>query len=102
MTPVDAIKKNILKYCTLTENNKILLKRNSDYYYQIQEQLEVTQRKFCILVIWTPKGMAWEIIPRDQLFWQTKMESKLTKFYMEKLLPEIIDSRYQRGMPLRE
>lgn len=30
------------------------------------------------------------------------MESKLTKSYMEKLLPEPIDPRYQSGMHLRE
>ena len=30
------------------------------------------------------------------------MEPKLTRFYMECLLPEIVDSRIRRNMPIKE
>lgn len=33
-------------------------------------------------------------------FWK-KIEPQLEKFYIECLLPELIDSRFVRGLPLR-
>ncbi|KZC14656.1 hypothetical protein WN55_07269 [Dufourea novaeangliae] len=30
------------------------------------------------------------------------MEPKLIEFYLKCMLPELIDSRYNRGMPIRE
>lgn len=34
-------------------------------------------------------------------FWETKIEPFVTQFYMESLLPEMIDSRFDRGLPIR-
>lgn len=42
------------------------------------------------------------MIDRDDVFWETKMKTKLLSFYMDWLLPEIVDSPRARGMPLRE
>lgn len=72
------------------------------YYYQIQGQLHVTKRKYCLLVVWTPKGIKIERISRDDGFWEAKMKTKLEKFYMTCLLPEIIDPRQRRNLPIRE
>jgi len=46
-------------------------------------------------------GFVIDKIPRDELFWNTKIEPFVTQFYMESLLPEIIDSRFDRGLPIR-
>ena len=45
--------------------------------------------------------MLTERIERDDNFWKTHMESKLVKFYMKCIIPEIVDSRHARGMPIR-
>lgn len=100
----NAIQQNkiqILKYnkntCTSTINKK------SNWFYQIQGQLHVTERRFCLLGIWAGENepLLTERIERDDNFWNTQMESKLVKFYMKCLIPEIVDSRHARGMPIR-
>ncbi|VVC45700.1 Hypothetical protein CINCED_3A005730 [Cinara cedri] len=40
-------------------------------------------------------------ILRDEEFWKNNIEPQCTKFYMESLVPEIIDSRFDRGLPIR-
>ena len=45
--------------------------------------------------------MELEIIEEDKEFWD-KMVEKLKKFYFDCLLPEIIDSRLERQMEIKE
>lgn len=35
---------------------KLILKKTDNCYYQVQEQLNITKKKFCYFVVWTPKG----------------------------------------------
>ncbi|XP_077274118.1 uncharacterized protein LOC143903921 [Temnothorax americanus] len=72
------------------------------YYFQVQGQLHITQRKYCIFALWTPFGLKYTIVERDDRFWETKMLSLLKRFYENCLVPEIIDSRAARKMPIRE
>jgi len=44
--------------------------------------------------------MVIDKIYKNYDFWK-KIEPQLEKFYMECLLPELIDSRFDRGLPLR-
>ncbi|XP_060878263.1 uncharacterized protein LOC132950736 [Metopolophium dirhodum] len=98
-TPEEAFHEKKLKCMTHNDGN-LQLKTSHAYFYQIQGQLHITNRKFCYFCIWTPKGLIVEKIERDDKFWMD-IEPKLKKFYMECLLPEIIDSRLDRGLPLR-
>lgn len=100
MSPKEAIENKIIDCCIL-ENDMLKLKRTHNYYYQVQGQLHVTQRKFCYFVLWSPKGMLFEKIERDEEFWKN-IEPKLESFFFECLLPEIIDGRIPRNMPVRE
>lgn len=70
-------------------------------YYQVQGQLHITKRKFCYFAIWTPKSMRYVIVERDDEFWKDKMLMKLARFFHHCLVPEVIDSRLQRSMPVR-
>lgn len=38
---------------------------------------------------------------RDEEFWRNNIEPKATKFYHNCLLPEIVDPRKSRSVPLR-
>nr|XP_042913257.1 uncharacterized protein LOC122273253 [Parasteatoda tepidariorum] len=87
---VDKTKKNILGINT-----------NHIFYYQVQGQLHITRKSFCLFVLWTPKGIKIENIKRDDEFWENKMEQKLKNFYFDCLLPEIIDPRFTRSLPIR-
>lgn len=82
--------------------DKFFINKTHAYYFQVQGQLNILKRKFCYFAVWTSKfdELKIEIIERDEELWQN-MTKKLAKFYWEKLAPEIIDSRYDRNMPLR-
>lgn len=82
-------------------NNQLVLKTNSNYYYQIQGQLEVTNRDFCLFCVWIPNDFVIQKIERNPEFWNDKMLPKLKKFYFDHLLPELIDSRYNRNKDIR-
>lgn len=103
MTPTEAILKKKITFCVLDESDpqKIKLKQNHNYFYQVQGQLNITKKRYCIFVVWTPKGILFEKIEKDTGFWESIL-NKLRKFYMECILPEIIDPRLPRKLPIRE
>lgn len=103
LSPEEGIK---LKKITFWEFNKVTgeiggIKKSHVFYYQIQGQLHITKRKYCLFVVWTPKGVKIERIDRDDEFWKTQMEQKLTDFYLNCILPELVDPRHKRSMEIR-
>ncbi|XP_054266989.1 uncharacterized protein LOC128989146 [Macrosteles quadrilineatus] len=102
LTPADAVVEKKIKFCVLDEERNLKLKRSHCYYYQIQGQLHITQQKNCWFLVWTNKGMSIEKIVRDDQFWENKMEKPLTNFYFKCVLPELIDPRHPRGLPIRD
>lgn len=78
------------------------MKRTHIYYYQVQGQLHITQREYCIFAMWTLLGLKLEKILRDDSFWKEKMENKLIKFYEHCILSEIVDPRRERKMQIRD
>ena len=52
-------------------------------------------------MVWSPKEYHLEIIDYDPEFWED-MEEVLEHFYMNCLLPEIVDPRAPRGLSVRE
>lgn len=38
------------------DGEKVALKKTDNYYYQVQAQLNITERNYCYFVVWTPKG----------------------------------------------
>lgn len=102
LTPEDAIKTRKCTFWTVEKNGEIGdINRNHNFYYQIQGQLRVTRRQFCYFTLWTPKGIKIAKVDRDDEFWKEKMFPKLQRFYKDCLLPEIIDPRHNRSMPIR-
>lgn len=102
-SPTEAIDKKKIDFCTIDgyNSNKIKLKRNHNYFYQVQGQLQITDRKYCIFIVWTPKGLAYEKIEKDNEFWNSVV-SKLEEFYFKCILPELIDPRLPRNLPIRD
>ena len=90
-----------ITYATL-ENGKLKLKKNDKYFYQIQGQMRIVGCQKCTFMVWTPLGFLTDTISYDPNFWKIEMEGKLTSFFYECLLPEILDSRKARGLPFRE
>ena len=78
-----------------------MMNKRHAYYYQVQGQLHITRRSHCLFVIHTPLSRKYIIIDVDHEFWKEKMEKQLRRFYMDCMLPEILDSRHNRKMPIR-
>jgi len=91
------------------KNGEKSMNTNCDYFHQIQGQLEVTNKDVCVFAVFkiTKVGeeliheLEYELVFRDQQFWEEKMLPKLQKFFFNCLLPEIVDPRRKRSMPLR-
>ncbi|KAJ8950768.1 hypothetical protein NQ318_011261 [Aromia moschata] len=77
LTPEDAFEQKQIQFASL-EGGVLTLKRTDKYYYQVQGQLFVTGRKVCYFVVWTPLGLVYEKILRDDECW-SKMFPKLEK-----------------------
>lgn len=103
LTPEDAIAGNISNLRSLYKNKEDeKMNRSHVYYYQIQGQLHITQRQYCIFALWTPLGLKIEKIVRDDDFWTEKIVNKLVQFYEQCVLPELLDPRQERHMPIRD
>lgn len=86
------------------KSNTRSINKNSNWYYQVQGQLHVTEKNMCIFGIWSgeKQPLLVEIIFKDDEFWNTKMKEKILNFYLKCLLTEIVDPRQIRGMPIRD
>ena len=69
------------------DTNKVGLKKNHDYFYQIQCTMYCTRRKWCDLVVRT-KDMYIERVYYDKNFW-TNVIQKLQEIYFTAVLPEL-------------
>jgi len=102
LTPEDGIRQRKITFWKINKSKDIFeINTNHKYYYQLQGQLHVTGRKFGIIAYWTKMGIKYETIERDDNFWKTKMFPKLEKFFFNCLLPELVDPRHPRSMPIR-
>ncbi|XP_050526266.1 uncharacterized protein LOC126896993 [Daktulosphaira vitifoliae] len=88
-SPEEAAISSKLRYL-IYMNSKITLNKSCDEYYQVQGQLHITKRKLCYFVVWTNKGLSVAKVLRDDTFWKEKMEKKLIDFYMDHMIPKII------------
>ncbi|XP_050526262.1 uncharacterized protein LOC126896990 isoform X4 [Daktulosphaira vitifoliae] len=91
LTPEEAIKNKVIKYVHYNEHKELILKRSSRFFYQIQGELHISKRQYCYLIIWTPKGIVYCKIIRDDKFWNDNMEPKLIYFYEDFMLPELLN-----------
>ena len=74
-------------YCEMLDG-KFTLKKNHEYYAQVQGQLGVCGAQYCDFVVFTEKGMGIQRITFDELFW-TSMTEKLRLFYLQEFIPAV-------------
>lgn len=69
----------------------------------MQGQLHIADKKICLFAVWTGKELPVKVekITRDDEFWEKAMKNRLIDYYNKCLLPEIVDPRKSRSMPLR-
>ena len=61
----------------------------------------VTPRHSCYFMVWSPLGYHLEVVAYDPEFWE-EIEEILENFYVNCLLPELVDPRSPRGQSVRE
>lgn len=80
-----------VRNCTIEEALKKLryidrngkLKRNSDYFFQIQTQMFCSGLKLSHFVVYTFKGLHVEQIEFDDIFWNTTVLPKINEFHQK-------------------
>ena len=65
------------------------LKRNHQYYYQVQAQMNICDRPYCDFVVWSSKGMIVQRIYRDKVFFEAQV-NKVMHFIQYGVLPELV------------
>lgn len=85
-------------------DGKMVVNKKHPWYFQVQGQLHIAKKNICFFAVWSGenKPLKIEVIQRDDIFWEKQMVEKLKMFYMDHILPELIDPRQTRNMPLRE
>lgn len=105
MTPDEAVKKRVSKFWKYDKKTDTIggININDHYYYQVQGQLHVTQATHCYFAIWTNVApfIKYVRIERDDVFWRDRMEKKITMFYVDCMLPEIIDPQLKYNLPAK-
>ena len=86
--------------CLELHNGKYMLKRTHHYYYQVQQQLHTSKKKYCDFVVFAcdAKGNTAIFIERifpDHAHWENVLP-KLVTFWRYCILPEILGRWYTR------
>lgn len=76
---------------------------NSDWYIEIQSDMHITGKNNAYLMIWLGES-SYRVIELEKKkdFFEKVLKPKLTYFYTEVMLKELVDPRKERKMPLRK
>lgn len=87
------IRADNLPYLEL-KDNKLSLKTNSNYYYQVQTQMYVTGREFCDFVIWTPQDYKCISVVKNYDVIHNVILPKIKEFYNKYMVPALAKKFY--------
>ncbi|KAL4136163.1 hypothetical protein QTP88_007727 [Uroleucon formosanum] len=65
---IEAVMNKKITFCRIQNENEMELKKEHNYYYQIQGQMHVSKRKFCYFVVYTANWYKVQIIEYDESF----------------------------------
>ena len=73
-------------FCCELTGDTLTLKQKHNYYYQIQEQMAISCRKWCDFVVYTNKKVSVKRISFEESHWM-KMLPKLKDFFTKRMVP---------------
>jgi hypothetical protein len=88
-------------FCKVGSDNQIELKRNHNYFYQIQGMLAIAKRSWCDFVVWTPSGLSVQRIEFDAEFWDENKE-RLVRFTSWLSFPNWLYHTHTQGQPIHD
>ncbi|XP_062591049.1 uncharacterized protein LOC134252559 [Saccostrea cucullata] len=83
------------KYCLEDTPDGRRLKRNHQYYYQIQTQIFVCEKEYADFVVWTEKDIHMERVEPDSELWE-EMKTKANDFHSLAVMPELVGRFFSR------
>ena len=87
---VEALKDK--NFCLEKEKDgSLCLKKNHDYWHQVQGQMFLTKRKLCFFVVWTTKQVVILNIVRDES-WGVNLDI-LQDFYFSHIFPKVFEGQ---------
>jgi predicted phage-related endonuclease len=86
------IAKGKLFPCLELRDGELKLRRNHNYFYQVQAQMKICGKSFCYFVVFTNCDMVVEKIEFDASFFSNQMLPFLQKFYDDHYMPCIVQS----------
>ena len=86
--------------CLEKVNSKFRMKRNHQFYFQVQQQLNITKLKYCDFVVFAFNANNQPVFYHERIYpdcalWQS-VQPKLTKFWRICILPEVLGRWYTR------
>lgn len=89
------------------ENGSMTINKKSDWYIELQSELRITRKAYGFIMVWLGEYMGepqYRIVevPRDDEFFETQVKPELEYFYNEVMIKELVHSRKERYMILRE
>lgn len=67
------------------------INKTCEWYYEAQGCLHVTNRSYCLIVVYTNMDFRIQRIDKDDNFWKTFIQPRLVTFFNNELLPMIIN-----------
>ena len=100
----EAIAQKKVNFWVKDKSGILQINKTHNWYYQVQGQLHVTRKEKCLFGVWYSESrpLKTEIIQRDDDFFEKKMKAKLCDFYLNCILPELLDPRHNRNMNIRD
>lgn len=94
---------NVCNYLHFDKDGNLKLKQSHEYYYQIQTQLNVGQKKsgYFAVYLYIPstqpdkviEDLVYLTIQRDERFWETKILPHLIDYYFGCMFPNLVNNR---------
>ena len=84
LDPVEAAKNK--DFCCELKDGILALKKQHNYYYQVQGQMAIASRNWCDFVVYSNDKVSVERIPFDENQWMNMLPT-LKNFYIKGLVP---------------
>lgn len=78
-----------------SQSGDLELNRDHDYFYQIQAQMSVTKRDFCLFIVWTTVDAHVSIVQHDKEFCDVLVQKCQAAFKLV-ILPELIGEYFTK------
>ncbi|GLV43867.1 hypothetical protein CBL_11553 [Carabus blaptoides fortunei] len=85
----ETLEKSKKFYLKKIEDGTVELRKDHQYFFQIQMQLALTERMYCDFVVWSKQDIYYERIEADVQFWLTN-KPYADKYFHKIILPELL------------